>query len=158
MVDPAHDIKKRFINFNKWNRGVLASRSPHCLRSKVAVGAFWKNAGRPPYIPVLETSPGFVISGTSMIPKTEMKLREAKFFFVLLHQTGQQTVRNEPEAFAFYLNAFLSAARAVTFALQFEDKANYDTWFTPWRGARTEKERELLAFMVIQRKFRGEAR
>jgi hypothetical protein len=85
-----------------------------------------------------------------MIPLTEMKLREAKFFFALLHNTGQQ-VGNEPAEFAFYLSAFLSAARAVTWALQYEDKSNYDTWFKPWGATRTEKERELLAFMVIQR-------
>jgi len=88
-----------------------------------------------------------------MIPLTEMKLREAKFFFALLHNTAQQIVRNEPEAFAFYLNAFLSAARAVTFALQYEDKCSYDFWFTPWHDTRTEKQRELLAFMVKQRNF-----
>jgi hypothetical protein len=84
-----------------------------------------------------------------MIPLTEMKLREAKFFFALLNNTSQQIVRNEPEAFAFYLNAFLSAARAVTFALQYEDKSNYDTWFTPWCDTWTEKERE--KFMRNQR-------
>jgi hypothetical protein len=88
-----------------------------------------------------------------MIPATQMKLREAKFFFALLHETGHRIVRNEPEAFAFYLNAFLSAARAVTFALQFEDKTNYDIWFTPWSKTRTEKERELMGFMRIQRNF-----
>lgn len=88
-----------------------------------------------------------------MIPITEMKLREANFFFALLHSTEQQIVRNEPGAFAFFLNAFLSAARAVTFALQCEDKTSYDAWFTPWREARTAKDRELLAFMVKQRNF-----
>jgi hypothetical protein len=86
-----------------------------------------------------------------MVPITEMKLREAKFFFALLRETDQQIVRNEPEAFAFYLNAFLSSARAVTFALQFEDKTNYNTWFTSWCEKRTKKERELLAFIVKQR-------
>jgi hypothetical protein len=93
------------------------------------------------------------ISGALMIPITEMKLREAQFFWALLHKTGQQIIRNEPEAFAFYLNAFLSAARAVTFALQWEDKTSYDRWFPPWCGTRTETDRELLRFMVIQRNF-----
>ena len=74
-----------------------------------------------------------------MIPMTEMKLREAKFFFGHLHDTGRKSVRNEPEEFAFYLSAFLSAARAVTFALQFEDKPGYDTWFTPWCHKRAKK-------------------
>jgi hypothetical protein len=88
-----------------------------------------------------------------MIPITAMKLREAKFFFALLHNAEQQIIRNEPEAFAFFLNAFLSAARAVTFALKYEDKTGYDAWFTPWGETRTEKDRELLAFMVKQRNF-----
>jgi hypothetical protein len=45
MVDPVHNIKKRFVNFNKWDEGLFASRSPHCspvLRCKVAVHGFWK--------------------------------------------------------------------------------------------------------------------
>jgi hypothetical protein len=33
MVNPAHNIKKRFDNFNKWDKGLLASRSPHCSRA-----------------------------------------------------------------------------------------------------------------------------
>jgi hypothetical protein len=44
MADPVHNIKKRFVNFNKWEEGLLASRSPHCsrdLRCKVAVGSLW---------------------------------------------------------------------------------------------------------------------
>jgi hypothetical protein len=29
MVDPVHNIKTRFAIFNKWDEGLLASRSPH---------------------------------------------------------------------------------------------------------------------------------
>ncbi len=86
-----------------------------------------------------------------MIPLTEMKLREAKFFFALLHKSRQHTVNGDPEVFVFYLSAFLSAARAVTFALQFEEKTNYNTWFPPWLESRNKKERKLLKFMVKQR-------
>jgi hypothetical protein len=46
MVDPVHNIKKKFVNFNKWDKGLLASRSAHCftaLRCKVAVHRLWKN-------------------------------------------------------------------------------------------------------------------
>jgi hypothetical protein len=88
-----------------------------------------------------------------MIPLTQMKLREAKFFFALLDKTRQQAVNNEQETYAFYLSAFLSAARAVTFALKFEDKTNYNTWFPPWLESRNEKERNLLTFMRKQRNY-----
>jgi hypothetical protein len=90
---------------------------------------FWKNRGRSRHI--ISISAAHNILGAFMIPLTEMKLREAHFFYDLLLQTGLDIVRNTPEAFAFYLNALLSAARAVTFALQYEDKTNYDTWFIP---------------------------
>ena len=53
-----------------------------------------------------------------MIEATLKKLREAKFFLSLLNRESQKTVRNGPESFEFYLNAFLSAARSVTFALR----------------------------------------
>jgi hypothetical protein len=88
-----------------------------------------------------------------MIPITEMKLREVKFFFAKLRNASQGMQYNEPEEFAFYLNAFLSAARSVTFALQFEDKTSYDAWFKPWCDSRTAKDRELLNFMKKQRNF-----
>jgi hypothetical protein len=86
-----------------------------------------------------------------MIPLTQMKLREAAFFFGRLDESRQQIVNNESELFAYYLSAFLSAARAVTFALQFEDKTNYDRWFSRWRESRNEQERKLLNFMRDQR-------
>ena len=88
-----------------------------------------------------------------MIPLTEMKLREAKFFFALLHKSRSHTVNGDPAVFAFYLSAFLSAARAVTFALKFEEKSNYNTWFPPWLESRNKNERKLLEFMVKQRNF-----
>jgi hypothetical protein len=88
-----------------------------------------------------------------MIPLTQMKLREAAFFFGLLDETRQRIVNNEPETYAFYLSAFLSAARAVTFTLKFEEKPNYNTWFPPWLASRTENESKLLDFMRDQRNY-----
>ena len=58
-----------------------------------------------------------------MIEATQKKLREARFFVRLLNQVSQEAVRNEPEAFEFYLSAFLLAARSTTFALQYEENA-----------------------------------
>jgi hypothetical protein len=88
-----------------------------------------------------------------MIPLTRMKQREAQFFFGILDESRQLVVNNEDETYAFYLSAFLSAARAVTFALKFEDTANYKTWFPPWLESRNENERNLLNFMRDQRNY-----
>ncbi len=86
-----------------------------------------------------------------MLEATQKKLREAKFFYGLLCQASQEVVRHEPEAFDFYLSAFLSAARSVTFALQYEEKDKYDAWFPVWSASRSEQERELLKFLKEQR-------
>lgn len=86
-----------------------------------------------------------------MIDDTQKKLREARFFLNKLESEHKRAVRNEPEAFGFYMSAFLSAARSVTFALQKEEKQKYDQWFPGWLAARGEDERELLALMTEQR-------
>jgi hypothetical protein len=58
-------------------------------------------------------------TGSARIPRTEAKLREAQFFLEQLASIqGQSIRRKDPEHFAFYLSAFLSAARSVTLALQ----------------------------------------
>jgi hypothetical protein len=75
-----------------------------------------------------------------MIVATERKLREARFFLGRLIDESKSAVRNEPEAFGFYLSAFLSAGRGVTFALQHEDKDMYDTWFPGWFAQRRVEE------------------
>jgi hypothetical protein len=44
MADPVHNIKKKFVNFNNWEQGLLASRSLHSpgiSAAKVAVGSLW---------------------------------------------------------------------------------------------------------------------
>jgi hypothetical protein len=61
-----------------------------------------------------------------MIDATQRKLREAQFFLRKLHEESRRLARNDPEESAFYLSAFLSAARSVTFALQAEEKEKYD--------------------------------
>jgi hypothetical protein len=50
------------------------------------------------------------------IPQTLKKLREARFFLALMKNTAKLT-NFEREDFEFYLNAFLSAGRSVTFCL-----------------------------------------
>ena len=88
-----------------------------------------------------------------MIEATQKKLREARFFVRLLNRESREAVRNELEAFEFYLNAFLSAARSVTFALQYEEKNKYDAWFQTWFNNRIEEDRQLLNFLRDQRNY-----
>ena len=57
-----------------------------------------------------------------MIEATQKKLREARFFLSHLETENRRAVRNEPEAFDYFMSAFVSAARSVTFALQAEEK------------------------------------
>jgi hypothetical protein len=90
-----------------------------------------------------------------MIEATQRKLREAAFFLQRLIDERQRSVRNEPrnepEAFLFYLSAFLSAARSVTLVLQKEEKQRYDAWFPTWFARRSKDERDLCNFMRDQR-------
>lgn len=88
-----------------------------------------------------------------MIERTKKKLREAQFFLAKLQRESQTRPPSEPEATEFYLSAFLSAARSVTFALQYEEKNKYDTWFPGWLERRTSDERKLLDFLKIQRNY-----
>jgi hypothetical protein len=48
-----------------------------------------------------------------MSERTDIKLRETKFFFQkLIRESGKESP-SEPEAFLFYLNAFLTAGESV---------------------------------------------
>lgn len=86
-----------------------------------------------------------------MIEATQRKLREAQFFLRHLATEGNGPVRNDREAFGYYLSALLSAARSVTWAFQFEEKEKYDAWFLVWLAGRAPAERELLTFLKNQR-------
>jgi len=86
-----------------------------------------------------------------MIEGTQKKLREARFFLSRLDTESRRTVRNEPEAFDYFMSAFVSAARSVTFALQAEEKAKYKQWFPGWLATRPEEDEKLLKLMVSQR-------
>jgi hypothetical protein len=86
-----------------------------------------------------------------MIEATQKKLREAQYFLHRLLNEGQKPLHNESEEFAFCLSAFLSAARSVTFALQYEEKANYDGWFLPWFEKLSAEDQDLFGFLKDQR-------
>jgi hypothetical protein len=75
---------------------------------------------------------------------TRTKLAEASFFFGKLEAAGGKVFSPEPEAFAFYLSAFVSAGRSVTFALQAEHKQEYDEWFPNWRASLSDERHALL--------------
>jgi hypothetical protein len=86
-----------------------------------------------------------------MIEATLRKLAETRFFFGHLREENQKADRQDPAAFGYYLSAFLSAGRSVTFALQFEEKAKYDAWFPGWETNCDENERKLLKEMNAHR-------
>jgi hypothetical protein len=48
-----------------------------------------------------------------MSERTHTKLREAKFFFKKLVRESEKVSLSEPEAFIFYLNAFVTAGESV---------------------------------------------
>jgi hypothetical protein len=78
------------------------------------------------------------------IDATRTKLAEAEFFHRKLVEVGRSTFSPEPEAFGFYLSAFVSAGRSVSLALQAEHKEKYDDWFPTWEASLTEDQRSLL--------------
>lgn len=108
------------------------------------------------------------------LPQTYRKLREARFFldrmkgaarpkaFSIHHPShlalniavnaGKSVkLRIDQEQYQFFLSAFLSAARSVTFVLQKEGKATYDRTFPLWRNNLPNEDRELLDLMNEQR-------
>ena len=80
-----------------------------------------------------------------MIEATQKKLREATFFLSHLEREGTQALLSPTEAVEFYLSAFLSAARSVTFVLEAEEPEKYPEWSRTWRASLTESDRQLLA-------------
>lgn len=85
------------------------------------------------------------------IEATKTKLGEAEFFYRKLSALQQRIVSNEPEAFGFYLSAFLSAARSVSLVLQTEHKQKYDEWFLGWKESLPTDEQALLTNFNEQR-------
>lgn len=85
------------------------------------------------------------------IEATNLKLAEAQFFCRKLSDISRRTFSSEPEAFGFYLSAFLSAGRSVTLALQAEQKQKYDAWFPEWLDSLNDEEKILLGHFNDQR-------
>jgi hypothetical protein len=85
-----------------------------------------------------------------VIAKTQKKLREAWFFLRMLRERDR-VAPLEREAFEFYLSAFLSAARSVTFALENEETTKYKEWRATWQTLLTAEEVKFIEAMVEQR-------
>ncbi len=84
---------------------------------------------------------------------TRKKLREAAFFLRQLADVSHATVMSpEPEASEFYLSAFLSAVRAVQWALKMERTAEWNAWnHEHWFALLSDGDRKLWEFFVDQR-------
>jgi hypothetical protein len=96
-------------------------------------------------------------SAMSEIPieATQQKLKEAQFFLEHMdaesRRAGHDELRHDPKTFNYYLDAFLSAARSVTFTLQSEAKDKYKALWQPWLDLRSPEEQAWLNFFVEQR-------
>jgi hypothetical protein len=86
----------------------------------------------------------------ALIPKTQKKLRETKFFMGKLMQEAQ-TTNLDKEDFEFLLSAFLTAGRSVRDVLKNEHRS-YKAWYqSVWKTKLRSEESELFEFMRVQR-------
>jgi hypothetical protein len=87
-----------------------------------------------------------------MIEATHRKLREARFFHRhLMDLRHGRSATYEPEAFGFYFNAFISAARSVTWVLENEEKDTWEAWKPTWEATFTDEIDELLSITNRER-------
>lgn len=86
----------------------------------------------------------------SQIPKTQKKLRGARFFLARMVEQ-ERSLRLDKEDFDFYLSAFLSTARSVSWVLHAEQGDVYVNWHMQWEQTLTDGDRALLKFMNEQR-------
>ncbi len=84
----------------------------------------------------------------AQIPKTQKKLREARFFFARLRKKGEAFV-GDPEEFEFYLSAFLTSGCSVTSVLLNEKQCG--PWSKKWKDTLTGSDRKLWDFMHKER-------
>jgi len=95
---------------------------------------------------------GTTVTATQHTEATRKKLREATFFHRHLGTVAKAMVNNtEPEAADFYLSAFLSAVRAVPWALKMERTDEWNAWNHAWFTAMKASDAALWDFLVDQR-------
>src|SRR5262245_40857580 len=83
-----------------------------------------------------------------MIERTQKRLRESEFFYRRLVACKEPLgpYKNEPDAFEFYLDAFVQIARTVPWVLQSEEKEKYEAWKLEWEKQLTKGDKKLLDF------------
>jgi hypothetical protein len=88
-----------------------------------------------------------------MLQRTYKKLREAKFFLSAAYDEEQKVLfEKEPEALEFYLSAFVSAGRSVTFAMSKDAGGSTEQWTVDWIARLpTADDRKLMEFFNRQR-------
>lgn len=82
-------------------------------------------------------------------PRADYKLREAKFFLDHLKTENKKSVRNDPEAFKYYLSAFLNAAYSVKQVLPTETHIKgerFNGWCKEWRQNLSSNDKKLIDF------------
>jgi hypothetical protein len=108
------------------------------------------------------------------IQNTARKLREAHFFLgelkkasrpkdfdihhpshlrlnILINAGRDVELKIDNEKFQFYLSAFLSSGRSVTFVLQKEEKEEYDSIFPEWFKNLSSEDQDIFETMNSQR-------
>jgi hypothetical protein len=89
------------------------------------------------------------LGNRTKIPETRRKMAEAQFFYRKLRDAAAQQSTEPPEAFGYYMSAFLSAAKSVITISIFELRgANA---LRRWRAGLREDGREFLELSWDQR-------
>jgi hypothetical protein len=87
----------------------------------------------------------------AVLDRAHKKLREAEFFLGLLIAADSAVIKRAPEAPDFYLSAFLTAARSVTFAMSKDHGESTEEWNIEWISRLSADDAALMRFFVKQR-------
>jgi hypothetical protein len=85
------------------------------------------------------------------LDRTCKKLCEAEFFLGQLSAENSRVLNRQPEAADFYLSAFFTAARSVTFILRIENPNEYEMRSRNWFAGLSTEDRDLVDFFSNQR-------
>jgi hypothetical protein len=85
-----------------------------------------------------------------MLDCTFKKLREAEFFLGHLLALTLPVMNRESEVPDFYLSAFFTAARSVTFILQIEYPYEFKLRYRDWSARLSAEDRDLVDFFANQ--------
>ena len=99
-------------------------------------------------------------------PRADHKLGEARFFLQHLQKEDQKVIKQCPEAFGYYLSAFLNATYSVVEIHELEAKSGpakagetkndikerYNLWYKEWCKNLTANDRTLWDYMRGQRR------